>query len=59
MDFEDEIQFNASPHEVYELIIDENKHQEFSNGYVRIERKIGGSCNWYNSMFGEIHVLEQ
>ena len=59
MDFEDEIKFNASPHEVYELIIDEKKHQQFSNSYVEIEREIGGKCNWYNSMFGEILVLEQ
>ncbi len=59
MDFEDEIQFNAPPHEVYELIIDEKKHKEFSKNFVEIERKVGGRCNWYNSMFGEIVVLEQ
>jgi activator of HSP90 ATPase len=59
MDFEDEIYLNASPHEIYELIIDDKKHQEFSNAYVEIERKIGGKCNWYNSMFGEIVALEQ
>ena len=59
MDFEDKVQFNAYPHEIYELIVDEKKHQEFSNAYVKIERKIGGKCNWYNSMFGEIISLEQ
>ena len=59
MDFEDKIQFNASPHEVYELILDEKKHQEFSKVNVKIQRKIGGKCNWYNSMFGEIIKLEQ
>ncbi len=59
MDFEDEILFNVSPHEVFELIIDERKHQEFSNSYVEIPRKVGGNCNWYNSMFGEIVELVQ
>ena len=46
MDFETDIHFNASPHEVYELILDEKKHQEFSNAHVQIDRSIGGKCNW-------------
>jgi hypothetical protein len=29
MDFEDEIQFEASPHEIYELIIDEKNIKNF------------------------------
>ncbi|MFW9851736.1 MAG: SRPBCC domain-containing protein [Candidatus Thorarchaeota archaeon] len=59
MEFEDKIQFNASPHEIYELIIDEKKHREFSNAYVEIDRKTGGKYNCYNSIFGEIISLEQ
>ena len=59
MDFENDVHFNASPNEVYELILDEKKHQEFSKGYVEIDRKIGGQCNWYNSMYGEIVELIQ
>ncbi|MHA2251774.1 MAG: SRPBCC domain-containing protein, partial [Candidatus Kariarchaeaceae archaeon] len=46
--------FDATPHEVYELIVDEKKHAEFSKGYVKLSREVGGKCNWYNSMFGEI-----
>lgn len=59
MNFEIDIHFTASPHEVYELILDDKKHQEFSNAPVEIDRRVGGKCNWYNSMFGEIVELIQ
>ena len=59
MDFEDKVQFSASPHEIYELIVDEKKNQYFSNSYVKIERMICRKCNWYNSMFDEIISLKK
>jgi len=56
---EDVVLFEASAHTVYELIVDTKKHIEFSKRFVKLEKKIGGKCNWYNSMYGEYLELEQ
>lgn len=49
------ISFNATPKEVYELIMDKKKHAAFTQGDVTMSRKIkgtflvfGGYCTGYN-----------
>ncbi len=41
-DIEQTVEFNASTHEVYELLMDENKHAEFTGASANISRKVGG-----------------
>jgi activator of HSP90 ATPase len=36
------VSFKATPHEVYEILMDERKHAEFTGGRASISRKIGG-----------------
>jgi activator of HSP90 ATPase len=43
--------FKASPHEVYEILMDEKKHAELSGGETKISRKAGGKVSIYD---GEI-----
>ena len=45
------ITFKASPHEVYETLIDSKKHSEFTNSEVSISRQTGGNFSVYS---GEI-----
>ena len=40
--------FNASPHEVYELLMDSEKHTKFSGAKATISREIGGSFTAYD-----------
>ncbi len=37
-----QVTFKASPHEVYELLMDEKKHGAFSQSKTSISRKVGG-----------------
>jgi activator of HSP90 ATPase len=34
--------FNASPHEIYEMLMDSEKHSEFTESPAKISRKVGG-----------------
>jgi activator of HSP90 ATPase len=34
--------FKASPHEVYEALMDETKHESFTEGTAKISREVGG-----------------
>jgi activator of HSP90 ATPase len=36
------VTFKASPHEVYEALMDPKKHAEFTGGEAKISRKVGG-----------------
>ena len=40
--------FKASPHEVYELLMDEKKHSQFTGGKAVITRNVGESFTIYN-----------
>jgi activator of HSP90 ATPase len=40
--------FRATPHEVYELLMDSKKHSAFSGAEARISRKEGGSFSAYD-----------
>ena len=36
------VTFKASPHEVYEALMDSRKHAKFTHGGAKISRKVGG-----------------
>ncbi len=40
--------FNASPHDVYELLMDSDKHTKFTGAKATISREIGGAFTAYN-----------
>jgi activator of HSP90 ATPase len=40
--------FKATPHEVYEALMDPRKHAEFTGGRAVISRKVGGKINIYD-----------
>ncbi len=40
--------FNASPHDVYELLMDSEKHTKFTGAKATISREIGGSFTAYD-----------
>jgi uncharacterized protein YndB with AHSA1/START domain len=37
------ITFDASPHDVYEMLMDEKKHARFTAGAAQISRDVGGA----------------
>ena len=42
------VMFKASPHEVYEMLMDSKKHAEFSGSAAKISRKVGGKFEAYD-----------
>jgi len=43
----------ASPHEIYEALMDSKKHSEFTESKARISRKVGGTFSvWSGSISG-------
>ena len=40
--------FNASPHDVYELLMDSEKHSQFTGAKATISREVGGSFTAYD-----------
>jgi len=48
------VTFKASPHDVYEALMDSKKHSEFTGSKVSISRKVGGKFNVYD---GDIEGL--
>ncbi len=40
--------FKATPHEVYEAIMDPKKHSEFTGSKARINNKVGGKFSIYD-----------
>jgi activator of HSP90 ATPase len=42
------VTFKASPHEVYERLMDSRKHAAFTGGRASISRKVGGKFNAYD-----------
>jgi activator of HSP90 ATPase len=41
--------FKASPHEVYEALMDSKKHAAFTGGKARISRQVGGAIMAYDN----------
>lgn len=42
------VTFQATPHEVYELLMDSRKHARFTGSKARISRDVGGSISAYD-----------
>jgi activator of HSP90 ATPase len=42
------VTFKASPHEVYEALMDSKKHAAFSNSEAKISREVGGEYMAYD-----------
>ena len=42
------VTFKASPHEVYEALMDSKKHAAFTGGKASISREVGGSIMAYD-----------
>lgn len=42
------VTFKASPHEVYEALMDSQKHAAFSGGKASISREVGGEFSAYD-----------
>jgi activator of HSP90 ATPase len=40
--------FKATPHEVYEALMDSRKHAKFTGGQARISRRVGGRFSTYD-----------
>jgi len=45
---EQSVTFNASPHDVYEALMDSEKHSQFSGAKASISREVGGSFTAYD-----------
>jgi activator of HSP90 ATPase len=43
------VTFNASPHEVYEALMDSEQHAAFSGGKAEISRAVGGAFTVYDN----------
>ncbi|MFH1107482.1 MAG: SRPBCC family protein [Candidatus Micrarchaeota archaeon] len=47
------VKFKAGPHEVYEALMDSEKHSEFTGSQARISREVGGKISaWGGSING-------
>ena len=44
---EQSVTFNASPHDVYEALMDSEKHSRFTGAKARISREVGGEFSAY------------
>jgi activator of HSP90 ATPase len=50
------VTFKAKPHEVYEILMDEKKHTEFTGGEARINRKVGGKFSIYGGEISGVNI---
>ena len=48
--------FTASPHEIYEALMDSNKHAQFTGGKARISRQVGGSIMAYDEYITGVNI---
>ena len=45
---EQSVTFNASPHDVYEALMDSDKHSQFTGAKASISREVGGAFSAYD-----------
>ena len=50
------VTFNATPHEVYEALMDSKKHSKFTGKKARISRKVGGKFTAYDGYIDGINL---
>jgi activator of HSP90 ATPase len=48
--------FKASPHEVYEVLMDSRKHSKFSDAKASISRRIGGKFTAYDGYIEGVNL---
>lgn len=46
------VYFSATPHEVFEALMDEKKHASFTNAVAKIDRKVGGKFSVWDGYAG-------
>ncbi len=51
-----EIDFNASPKRIYEALMNDKEHGEFTGGPARISRDVGGAFSCHGGMVVGRHV---
>lgn len=54
--FRQSVRFKASPHEIYEMLMDSRKHAKLTGEKVRISRKIGGELTVYGGYIEGINL---
>jgi activator of HSP90 ATPase len=42
------VTFKASPHDIFEMLMDSKKHSEFTEAAAKISRKVGGSFSTWD-----------
>lgn len=50
------VTFKATPHDVYEALMDARKHGRFTGGGARISRKVGGTFSVFDGWADGTHV---
>ena len=50
------VTIKATPHEVYELLIDSRKHAAFTGAQARISRKVGGRISAYDRYIEDVNL---
>jgi activator of HSP90 ATPase len=50
------VRFKASPHEIYEMLMDSRKHAKLTGEKARISRKIGGKLTAYGGYIEGINL---
>jgi activator of HSP90 ATPase len=50
------VTIKASPHEVYEALMDSRKHARFTGAKARISRKVGGKFTAYDGYIEGVHL---
>ena len=51
------VTFKASPHDVYEALMDSKKHSEFTASKVSISRKVGGKFSVYGGEIEGVNLV--
>ena len=50
------VTITASPHDVYEALMDSNKHTEFTGGKASISREVGGKFSTFDGYAEGVHL---
>jgi hypothetical protein len=53
------VTFKASPHEVYDILMDSKKHQSLSGEPAKISKKVGGKFTAWGSHLSGINLRRQ
>lgn len=51
------IYFSATPHQVFEALLDEKKHAQFTQSRAKIDRKIGGKFSVWDGYASGIDII--